>query len=392
MNSLDSSPTFRGSRISGNTLEVRGRRHLPHGRVRVAVRRRHAGRRGRGDRRQRVRRRFSPADNPSEGGGVHIEDNATATLTRVRVLRNHANTGGGLNAYRARYDIVDSIIEGNAGQRSPPGFGGGIAATSNNVSATAPGDRREPHAHAGAQQRRATSGGGIGGDPATATTRRRGPRCIVDSVVDWQPSARSGRRHPAQQHRRSSISDSLVIRNTVTGGSVPFGGGLLVSPSTAAISPERRSRGNTAGAYGGGIFIDDGASLDDDRVAALRQRRRQSERSAAAACSSGRTGATRARSSTASSPTTRPYQIVEHQCPPDPAHLQQQHDHAAVGQHRPLRSNFSPSRPTLDHRVQQARRTPRATTPTLPRFAHFLAAPGAGTRSRWPGASARATS
>ena len=68
---------------------------------------------------------------------MHVEDNATATLTRTRVLRNRAGTGAGLNAYRARYDIVDSVIEANvavptATAPATTGFGGGIAASSNN--------------------------------------------------------------------------------------------------------------------------------------------------------------------------------------------------------------------------------------------------------------------
>ena len=85
---------------------------------------------------------FSPAWNPAEGGGIHIESNAVAQLTRVQVLRNRANTGGGLNAYRARYEIVDSIIEGNhatgrsdggigeAGSRGPPHAGGAVEPSS----------------------------------------------------------------------------------------------------------------------------------------------------------------------------------------------------------------------------------------------------------------------
>ena len=93
-------------------LEVRRGRYLPRRIVRFAVRH------GRlviedSEIADNVSAPFSAAYNPSEGGGMHIEDNVTATLTRVRVLRNKANTGGGLSAYRARYDIVDSVIDAN---------------------------------------------------------------------------------------------------------------------------------------------------------------------------------------------------------------------------------------------------------------------------------------
>ena len=67
---------------------------------------------------------------------MHVEDNAVGYLIRARILNNTANTSGGLSAYRARYKITSSTIEGNHAQdpQSVGGFGGGIGLTSNNVS------------------------------------------------------------------------------------------------------------------------------------------------------------------------------------------------------------------------------------------------------------------
>ena len=111
VHSSDSSPVFRGSRILANTSKFAGGGiyHAgafgsPYGTARLVL------------------EDADVADNvsipqgpPAEGGGVHIEDNAVASLIRVRVLRNQAGTGGGLNAYRARYDIFDSVIDSNVG-------------------------------------------------------------------------------------------------------------------------------------------------------------------------------------------------------------------------------------------------------------------------------------
>ena len=43
----------------------------------------------------------------------------------------------GLNAYRARYDVVDSVIDGNKATAAA-GFGGGIASQSNFATGTIP--------------------------------------------------------------------------------------------------------------------------------------------------------------------------------------------------------------------------------------------------------------
>ncbi len=265
VNTIDGSPTFRGSRISNNTSKFAagGIFHMgafgsPYGRSMLVVEDSEIA--------DNVSTRFSPAYNPSEGGGVHTEDNATATLTRVRILRNQAGTGGGLNAYRAQYDIVDSIIEGNQAN-ALEGFGGGIAATSNNASATMPGavvhltsTLVRNNLALAADGSLTGKGGGIAvlGDNFTST---KATLHLTNSVVDANQSSNQG--GGILLSRTDFVSSgSLVIRNTVTGGSVPFGGGLLVSlDSTAAISQTTIAR-NTAGAYGGGLFLDQGATLD----------------------------------------------------------------------------------------------------------------------------------
>ena len=208
---------------------------------------------------------FSSADNPSEGGGIHVEDNTVATLTRVRVLRNRANTGGGVNGYRARIDLVDTIVDANeasptASAPTTTGFGGGIAVTSNNPSAPArPGSvltltrslvRNNTATHAA---------GGIAvlGDNFTSV---RATFWMGESVVAGNVSRdQGGGIHISQTD--ATITNSLIISNNVSGGSLAFGGGLLLRTNAAVTITATTIAGNVAGLLGGGVFLDDGAVL-----------------------------------------------------------------------------------------------------------------------------------
>ena len=139
-----------------------------------------------------------PGQNPSEGGAMHIEDNASATLVRARVVGNYANTGGGLNAYRGRYDIFDSVIDSN---QATNGFGGGIAATSNTVAQPA-----RPASIVNLTQtlvRRNYASGG-GGGIAIVGDNFSGFRANVSLVSirgRLQPGTTAGRRDPAGPHQ-----------------------------------------------------------------------------------------------------------------------------------------------------------------------------------------------
>ena len=201
---------------------------------------------------------FSPAWNPAEGGGIHIESNAVAQLTRVQVLRNRANTGGGLNAYRARYEIVDSIIEGNhATGRSD----GGIAVITGSSTSTlaVPSNRRAwSCSRALSSATTSASPGEVLSSPASSADRQRyrSPTCD-----DLQPGQNQGG-GILISNANLSASNSLILRNTVTGGSSPFGGGLLLTASSGATIVNSTLAANTAGGYGGGIFMDGTTGLD----------------------------------------------------------------------------------------------------------------------------------
>jgi hypothetical protein len=261
--SHDASPTFRGATISGNRSMFAAGGIFHFGSYDTAVSSIVLEDAVIAD---NISAQFSSSENPAEGGGMHVENNAIATLTRVRVSNNQANTGGGLNSYRARYDVFDSIIEGNranptASAPSTTGFGGGIAATSNNVSAPIrPGavinlTRTLVHGNNGP-----FSGGGIAvfGDNFSST---RAAFSMAQSVVTANTAQNQGGGILVNR-TVASISNSIIASNSVVGGSTPFGGGIEAISNTTLTVTGTTIAANTAGANGGGVFIFDGTTFD----------------------------------------------------------------------------------------------------------------------------------
>ncbi|MEM6455066.1 MAG: hypothetical protein AAF772_08220 [Acidobacteriota bacterium] len=70
-----------------------------------------------------------------EGGAIHTEDQATATIVQSRFLRNRSPIGGGVTLYRSIVDIRQSLFRGNraTGTGIPAGFGGAIQSNSNDA-------------------------------------------------------------------------------------------------------------------------------------------------------------------------------------------------------------------------------------------------------------------
>jgi hypothetical protein len=264
--SNDSSPTFRGSHVKFNTSKFAG------GGVY------HAGMFGSAygpsalvmddsEVSNNSSSPFSASNSPTEGGGIHIEDNAVATLTRTHILSNVANTGGGLNAYRARYDIVDSVVDGNQatarndGGTVPGGIGGGINALSGN-----PSPSNGPVSVVNLTRTLVRNNIGItgGGIVVTGDANLQATLTLSSSVVDKNQAQNQGG-GILVSNTALTATGSMIIRNNVSvsnpsaGGQV--GGGIdLVVSSSANISGTTIAH-NTAGTFGGGIFMDSNASI-----------------------------------------------------------------------------------------------------------------------------------
>ena len=253
--SNDASPTFRSSRINANTsrFAAGGVFHMgvagsPSGRAMLLMEDSEVA--------DNISSQFPGEPNPAEGGGMHVEDNATATLARVRVLRNHAGTGGGLNVYRGRYDITDSIIDSN---QATAGFGGGIAASSNNATPQLPSSIVNLTASL-VRNNTAPVGGGITvvGDNFSGD---RASLSVAGSVISGNQSQNQGGGILANRTVLNA-ANSLIINNSVTGGGTAFGGGILVTTFSAASIGTTTIAHNNAGVLGGGLFVNDNSSVN----------------------------------------------------------------------------------------------------------------------------------
>jgi hypothetical protein len=252
--SHDSSPTFRGGRISNNTSRFAGAGLFqmgvfgsPNGRAVIRVEDAEIA--------DNVSSQFPGEPNPSEGGGVHVEDFASGEIVRTRVLRNRAGTGGGLNAYRARYDIVDSTIGSNV---ATAGFGGGISTSNNFATPSMPATTINLTSSL-VRNNTAPMGAGIAvvGDNFS---NEHGVLAISGSVVSGNQSQSQGGGILASKTFLTTVN-SLIMNNVVSGGSPAYGGGIFMINGSGANITSTAISHNTAGAFGGGFYIGDGTSI-----------------------------------------------------------------------------------------------------------------------------------
>jgi FG-GAP-like repeat len=218
--------------------------------------------------------RFSSSDPPTEGGGIHIENNAVGVIRGSTIRNNTANTGGGLNSYRARYIIESSIIEGNSAldPAAAGGSSGGIGATSNNTGLPLQRAASVIVTNTIVRNNNAQFGGGVsisgdqmcGGGTCTDATGNKGTLQITDSVIDQNTASLAGGLFAART--TLTVTNSLVSRNQAAGGASGLGGGLFVTGTTATLT-NLRIAGNTAAANGGGIFADRNAHLSASTLA-----------------------------------------------------------------------------------------------------------------------------
>jgi len=217
--------------------------------------------------------RFAPGENPAEGGGIHIEDNASAYLIRTRVTGNTANTAGGLSAYRARFEITSSVIEGNHAQDplGVGGFGGGIGISSNNLSmplrqasslVVVDSVIRSNDSRIGAGI--FATGDQLCGSPTPSCNPATAPRATVnvsDSLIDANAAGvyAGGLRIDRAD---LTILGSHILRNTVAASGQSYGGGLLMASGTSATIDGTTIARNSAVNFGGGLFVDDGSMLN----------------------------------------------------------------------------------------------------------------------------------
>ena len=218
--------------------------------------------------------RFAASDGPAEGGGIHVEGNTVGVIRRSTIRNNVANTGGGLNSYRARYIIEDSIIDGNSAldPAAVGGFGGGVQGSSTNTVTPLERAASVTMTNTIVRNNNARLGGGFflsgdqacGGGTCTDTTATRATLQISNSVIDQNTASIAGGVFATRTNL--SATNSLISRNQATGGTMGLGGGVLVT-SAAATLTNTRIASNTATGSGGGIFAGTNAQLSASTLA-----------------------------------------------------------------------------------------------------------------------------
>jgi hypothetical protein len=203
-----------------------------------------------------------PIDQPV-GGGIYVEDNVQATITRTRVHDNVAAAGGGFASFQGRITIDSSIVEDNRAQGTQPfqtvdGQGGALQATAGPISVPTIVVRDSV-----VRRNVGIIGGGlvVAGNNAPVTIQRalfdRNQASIEGGAVFGQNIV-------------LAVTDSLFLRNGAAGagpnGGVVAnqGGGALFLLGSITTIAGSTFADNTAASRGGAIFVAGGGLLQVD--------------------------------------------------------------------------------------------------------------------------------
>jgi hypothetical protein len=220
---------------------------------------------------------------PTEGGAFHTEDLTTAIIYGSRFVRNEAMIGGGVNLYRAVVDISNSLFQDNkaTGIGVAQGFGGAISATSNDTIADGLYNRRASYLSIkdtivmGTSGILGQSGGGlyIAGDTnrmyglngvqKLGTVEENRARAIIERVIFFNTDVQETNNIPGTGVGGSTLADlayltvkdSLIASSDALGANNSSGGGMAVINNSIAEVNGVTFANNTAGKYGGALFL-----------------------------------------------------------------------------------------------------------------------------------------
>jgi hypothetical protein len=231
---------------------------------------------------------------PTEGGGVHAEDQTSMTITNSRFITNRSDTGGGVNLYRARVEILNSVFLGNqaVGPGPKQAFGGAVSAISNDVSnsSTNNGKINRPSAHLtlknvyiqgqyGSVTDTALAAGGVyaSGDtnrqygidvPQVDNLSANRAKVILENVIFDDLDVRTNNQQQGTGTGGALLMDMaeidlkgvLVIRSDASGDYGQGGGLMFINQSLARVDATTIAK-NTATLYGAGVFLQ-GSQID----------------------------------------------------------------------------------------------------------------------------------
>ncbi len=196
------------------------------------------------------------AAGPTEGGALHLENQAVLRLQRVFLQGNRAADGGAISGFGGRLELYDSVFRGNLAmtESGTPGTGGAVVLFS--ADGANPGGA--PRRPASLTARNTLFQGRFG--PVGATARAGGCVALVGN---------GARDAPADHRARGDIAASAFVDCDTTavpsGGAV--GGALFGSVAEVRLTDSLVALSDAAGenGQGGGVGV-----LGDSRLALLR--------------------------------------------------------------------------------------------------------------------------
>jgi hypothetical protein len=223
---------------------------------------------------------------PSEGGGLHAENQATARIFSSRFYDNTSELGGGVNLYRALVEVENSVFIGNRAihEGDQVGIGGAMSATSNDTNNATTGGGTINRRSASLTVRDtyiagvpgatvAQTGGGIrvsgdnnrvygtaGVTPMGTVAENRGQLVIDRSVFNdldlWSDPKSSYGGGLAGNLCQLDLRNSLILdsHSASANGNGQAGGVMLLNQS-AGVFDNVSIAGNSAQTYGGGITV-----------------------------------------------------------------------------------------------------------------------------------------
>ncbi len=223
---------------------------------------------------------------PTEGGGIHFEDQTVGIIRNSMIRENNAEIGAGLNIYRAQAEVYESTFERNRTTSTTPGrgFGSAITASSHdsNDNSTAGGTINRPPARLTVDRvliigtpdnptsvaNGISAGGdtnhmyGLNGVPQMGTvTENRAVVSITNSMffdtdVAEQGAPGTGFGGGLVASLTDITMDNVIFYGADAKGSVnSAGGAIALFDQSLANFDHLTIAKSSAGLFGGGIFV-----------------------------------------------------------------------------------------------------------------------------------------
>jgi hypothetical protein len=210
---------------------------------------------------------------PIEGGGINVEDNTIMRIYNSRFITNNAQIGGGLNIFRARVEIYNSVFLGNRATDTLPSSGFGGAINFNfydrpDASSLLIEDSLIQGRYGGVTTVAQYGGGIQAGGLVTSNKPGVTIRRVIFYDVDVTTSANKGTMGGAiaASYVNLLVEDSFILNCDARGPMGGLGGGVVLYSGTVANIQRSVFAFNSSDTYGGAFFAQGALSNISDSI------------------------------------------------------------------------------------------------------------------------------